>query len=163
MKLYELTDDIKSLMALADSEELTTESIADTLEALNLELADKARAILQVRQELLNEVFCIDKEIERLEKLKRSPENNAERLTEYLKRNLETLAIDKLDCGTFKVTLRKPVKKLGIVDESKVPDEFWVVVPETKRIDRRALLAVAKEACLDYAPVIDSERSLQIR
>jgi hypothetical protein len=163
MKLYELTDDIKGLMALADSEELTPEMIADTLEALESQFEDKARAILQVRQEMLNEVYNIEQEIKRLEKLKTAPQNNADQLTEYLRSNMETLHKDKIDCGTFKVTLRKPMKKLGMVDEASVPAKYWVEVPATRKIDRRALLSAAKEHELDYAPLVDGARSLQVR
>ena len=163
MKLYEITEEMKAVQALVDSGDMTDEMVADTLEALSGEFEDKARAVLMVRQGILADVAGVDKELERLNKLKTAYNNDAERLVDYLKTNMLRLEKDKVDLGIFKLTLRKPIKKLAEVDESKVPDQFFQIIPEQKKLDKRALLAAVKAVETDCAELTDSERSLQVR
>jgi len=164
MKLYEITNDMRELQALVDSEELTPEMIADTMEALDIQFKDKALAALKVRQHLLAEAAEIDKEIARLASLKAVPENNANRITEYIKNNMLALEADKLDLGLFKVTLKKASKKLGQIDEATIPSIYWTIVPETKKLDKRMLLKAAKDSDgLEGVELIDSERALTIK
>lgn len=163
MKLYEITEDIKGLQALADTEELSQESIADTMEALDIQYEEKVEGCLYVRQQLLAEASMIDSEIERLVNLKKAPENNAQRLTDYIKGSMLSLEKDKLDLNLFKVTLRKPIKKLGEIDEDKIADKYWAEVPATRKLDKRALLKDAKISKILGVQVIDSERSLLIK
>lgn len=163
MKLYEITEEMKELQALVDNEELTAEMIADTMEAMQCEFAEKARACLKVRENLLSDVSSIDSEIVRLQSLKKCPTNSIDRLTDYLKRNMEETGQDKLDLGVFRLTLRKPTKQLGMIDESKVPDDYWTVIPEAKKLDRKKLLSDAKENHFDFVELVDSSRALLIK
>ncbi len=77
MRLYEISEDMKSLQALVDDGEMTAVMIGDTMDGLNIAFKDKATAALKVRQHLLADVAAIELEIERLTKLKTAPENNA--------------------------------------------------------------------------------------
>lgn len=163
MKLYEITEEMKELQALVDSEELTAEMVADTMEAMQCEFNEKAVACLKVRQNLLADVADIDREVERLTALKKSPLNGIDRITDYLKRNMTETGQDKLDLGVFRVTLKKPTKQLGMIDETKVPADYWTVIPESKKLDKRKLLADAKENHFDFVELVDSSRALIIR
>ena len=91
MKLYEITNDLRELHALAESGELTEEMIADTVEGLDMQFEDKARGVLIVRSQMLSNVDVISAEIDRLTALKKSAANSAERLTDYLKMNMLAL------------------------------------------------------------------------
>ena len=163
MKLYEITEEMRSLQALADTGELTLEMIGDTMDSLECMFEKKAEAALMVRQGMLAEVAGIDSEIERLEALKAAPMASAVRLVEYIKSNMLALNKDRANLGLFKLTLRKPTDKLGDIDEAKVPSQFWVTVPESKKIDKRALLAYAKVNEMDGVVLAKSDRSLTIK
>lgn len=163
MKLYEITEEMKAVQALVDRGDMTDEMVADTLEALSGEFEDKARAVLMVRQGILADVAGVEKELERLNKLKTACNNDAERLADYLKNNMLRLEKDKADLGIFKLTLRKPARKLGEIEEWKIPEQFFTVIPESKKLDKRALLAAVKAGETDCVELIDGERSLQIR
>ena len=163
MKLYEITNEMRELQSLADTGELTLEMIADTMDSLECMFEKKAEAALMVRQGMLAEVAGIDSEIERLEALKAAPMASAVRLVEYIKSNMLALNKDKANLGLFKLTLRKPTDKLGDIDEAKVPSQFWVTVPESKKIDKRALLAYAKVNEMDGVVLAKSDRSLTIK
>jgi hypothetical protein len=163
MKLYEITNDMRELQALAENGELSAEDIADTLEGLEGAFDAKAEAALKVRQSMLGDVAAIDKEISRLVDLKKAPENSAERLSEYIKSNMMALDKDKIDLGVFKLTLKKSSVKLGSIDESKVPAEFWALIPESFKVDKRALLKAAKESPIDGVELGESSRALIIK
>ncbi len=163
MKLYEITENMKGLQRLAESGELDEQTLADTMEGLDAEFKDKAKAVLQVRQSMLADVATIEKEIDRLISLKMAPNNAAERLSKYLRDGMLLTGTDKMDLGLFKVTLKKASKKLGSIDESKVNESFFTVVPETVKLDKRALLAAAKLEAIDGVELIESERALMIK
>mgnify|MGYP003645216000 FL=1 len=166
MKLYEITGSMTGLQALADTEELTDEMIADTMDGLKMAFSEKAKGVLQVRQSLLGEAEMIDAEIARLAGMVDSIWANARGLEKYLKNNMLSGQIDKLDLGLFKVTLRKSGKKLGEIHEELVPDEYFNIipaVPATQKLDKRALLAAAKVHHVDGVLLVDSERALVIK
>jgi hypothetical protein len=163
MKLYELTNQTRELQAMADSGELSQEDISDTMGGLDIQFEEKVEAVLMVRQSMLAEVVAIDNEIARLNDLKKSPANSAIKLADYIKNNMLSLSKDKVDSGLFKVTLKKPGIKLGDIDESKISPEYFTVVPETKKLDKRMLLKDAKTLPIDGVELIESERALLIK
>ena len=163
MKLYEITESMAGLQALADTEELTEEMIADTMDGLKASFSDKAKAVLQVRQSLLGEAKMIEAEMDRLGKMLDSIGLSADRLEWYLKANMLATETDKLELGLFKVTLKKAGVKLGEVREEFVPSEFFTAIPATKKLDRRALLAAAKVHHVDGVLLVDAERGLVIK
>ncbi len=163
MKLYEITDNMRELQAMADTGELLEGDIMDTMNGLDCEFNLKAEAVLKVRQSMIGEIANIDREVARLIELKKAPENSAQRLVDYVKSSMLVLGKDKLDLGVFRVTMKKATVKLGSVDESKISPEFWKVVPETKKLDRRMLLSSAKESAIDGVELVDSERALLIK
>jgi len=163
MRLFDITEDMKGLLDLVEKGEFSLEEVTDTLEGIQAELDDKCRAVLNVREMLLGDVATIDAEIERLKALRKAPANGAERLSESLKSTMLALGEDKMNLGTFKLTLRKPMKKIGDVDESRVPDSYFTVIPESRKLDRKALLADLKSGDTDCCELVDGERSLMIR
>lgn len=163
MKLYEITDNMRELQAMADTGELSAEEIKDTMDLLGVEHGEKVEACLKVRQSMLGEISAIDNEIERLTSLKKSPEKTAAHLLDYIKESMISLGKDKLDLGVFKVTLRKATRQLGEIDESKIPDIFFTTIPESKKLDKKALLKSAKESSVAGVELKDSARSLLIK
>ena len=163
MKLYELANDFAELERLVDSGEFTHEHVADTLEGIELSIDEKITALLKIRQQCLANAKSLDDEATRVINLCKSQESKAESISEYIKLNMLKLNRDKIDLGLFKLTLRKATKKLGDIDESKIGDAFFVTVPESKKLDRRALLSAAKSKPIDGVELVDSERSLTVK
>ena len=163
MKLYEITNDMREIHAMIESGELTDDMVADTMDGLNGQFEDKARASLKVRQSLMGDIQAVDYEIERLTKLKKSLQGNCEWLLNYIKMNMEVTGKDKLDLGIFKVTLRKPTMQLGEFKEDQIPSTFFKTIPESRRLDRKALLDAVKSGEMVGVQLIDSKRSLTIK
>lgn len=163
MRLFDIAEEMKGLQSLVDSGEMTANDIKDTLEGVEASFDDKCRATLKVRQALLGDVAAIDNEIARLNELKKAPQNSADRLAEYLKDTMIAVEKDKLDLGIFRVTLRKASMQLGSVDESKIPEMYFQHIPETKKLDKRALLAAVKNGDTDCVKLIEGKRGLVIK
>ena len=163
MRLYDIAQEYNQLLQLVDNGELTAEMVADTLESINAEFDAKALNCMMVVAQLDSDSSGIDGQIARLKMLKSSIDSSRENLVEYVKAGMLAVDKDKLDLGLFKLSIRKATVQLGAVDESKVPAKFWVTIPESKRLDRAALLAVRKLEEIEGVELGESKRSLQIK
>lgn len=163
MKLYEIKDEYRGLLSLAEDGELTAEAIADTLEAIEAEFTDKARSCVMVLKELEAGASAAKAESERLKALADSRAAQAERLKEYIADNMKAIEKDKLDLGIFALTLKKAAPVVDVLDESVIPERFFVTVPETKRLDKRALLADLKDGEIPGAALKDGKCALIIK
>lgn len=162
-KLYEMTG---ALLALQESEinEENEQAVIDTLEAVEMEFNDKSVAIVKMVQNLdKTMVSPIDDEIKRLQARKKAIQNRQDSMREYLKRNMVASGITKIDCPLFSITLRKPMKKVFIEDEKKLPDDLLNVktsiTPDKAEIAR--ILKAGGE--VDGAKLVDGEPSLLIK
>ena len=163
MKLYEITGNMRELQAMVDSGEMTLEMINDTMSGLEISFDLKVEACLRVRQELMGDAVKAQAEIDRLTTLKGSAQKEAEKLTEYVKSNMQLLKLGKVNAGLFKASLRTPSKKIGDVDESKIPSKFFTIVPESRKLDKRALLSAAKNKPIDGVQLIDGNVNLIVK
>jgi hypothetical protein len=163
MKLYEISEEFKELEALIDSGELTKEQAADTLDAIEVEFEEKIKNCLFIRQQYLADAAAYSAEIDRLSALKSDAESKADNLLNYVKINMLKLGKDKMKAGVFWLTLRKPTKKLGGIDESIIPEKYFDEVPATKKLNKRLLLSDAKKTDIEGVNLIDSERSLTVK
>lgn len=163
MKLYDIAQEYNQLLQLVDGGELTAEMVKDTLESINAEFDAKALNCMMVVAQLDSDSAGIDGQIARLKMLKKSVDDSRDNLAEYIKEQMIAINKDKLDLGLFKLSIRKATIQLGVVDESKVPDKFWVTIPESKRLDRTLLLAARKIEEIEGVELGESKRSLQIK
>ena len=125
MKLYELTDQLKGLQQLADTDESI--DITDTLQALEGEFSLKADGIAKVLAIIDGDTETVDAEIERLKQLKSAKVARKEKLKDYLRMNMEAADIKKIQCPLFTITLVEGREIATVTDESKLPDEYVTV------------------------------------
>lgn len=163
MKLYQITEEFKALNSLYENGEIDAETLADTLAGVSASFEDKVRNCLMIRAEMEKDAQGIQAEIDRLKKLQSSNDKSIENLENYIKHNMASFGNDKLDLGMFKVTLRAPTKAVSVVDESKIPAQFWRVIPESKAVDKNALSAALKLGEVEGAELIEGKRALIIK
>lgn len=163
MKLYEIKDEYQGLLQMVDDGELTAEDIADTLEAIDAQFDDKARQCVAMMKEIEGYASIAKAEADRLSGIAKQYQNSAERLKEYVRVNMEMTGKDKLALGIFNLTLKKPVQVAAVVEETKIPQSFFKVIPETKQLDKRELLAALKLGPVDGAKLEDGKRALLIK
>lgn len=163
MKLHELTGQYLALLELAEDESIDPEVIRNTMEGLDGELEEKADACASIIFQLDGNIEMVDKEIQRLEKKKKAMKYNQR----YIKSNLETFMIQvgkkKFKTDLFSFGIQKNAPSLDIIDETKIPEEYFI--PQDPKLDRKRLLADIKanpEKAAAYAGLKQTE-SLRIR
>lgn len=124
MTLYELTEDYKRLLTMAETEELDDEALMDTLEGIQGEIEAKADGYAMVIAELNADLDKIDKEIARLNERAKVIENNKERLKAKLFGAMDATGNTKFKTDLFSFSIitnggKQPIKITG-----DVPSDF---------------------------------------
>ena len=131
MKLYELTDAYAELAALLDeceSEEEAAQLWAQ-MDEIGASIAEKADNYARFLRNKQTEVDGLCKEIERLQKRKRSAENQIEQLREHMKFAMGVAGATEIRTALGKWTVRKNAPRVEVLDESEVAPEFFEPQP----------------------------------
>lgn len=164
MKLYEIANNYQQILQLAEAGELDEQTAKDTLESISGEFGEKAKNCMMIVRQLESDSAGIKSEIERLKALQLQTEKAAESLKDYIKYGMETVSIDKLDLGIFKLTLKAPTKAVEVTDTALIPGEYWRVVPETKAVDKSLIATMIKTGKeIPGAKLVDGKRALLIK
>lgn len=124
MTLYELGEDYKRLLVMAEDDDIDEETLKDTFEALTGEIKVKADGYAKVMVELKGDLDTINAEIERLKKRAETIDNNIARMNNLLKSVMEATNNTefKTDLFTFKVVTNGGLRPIKITGD--VPSEF---------------------------------------
>ena len=141
--LFNLTDSYLKVKRM-EEEGADTETVIDTLNAIESAIKDKVENHHGFIKQLEGEIQTINTEQKRLVDLKRSKVNLIDRLKQNLIAALEATGSERIQTDTVIVSLRNNAYTLDIQDESNIPMEFVEEVVERK-IDKRALLQYVKE------------------
>lgn len=163
MKLYELNMAFITVREMFEDGDIDQQAFTDTIEQIDIDIEEKIKNCVIMMREHESNLQRLKDEIARLEKLAKSEQAAAEWLEGYISQSMEATEKDNLDLGIFKLTLKKAAKKTNILDESKIPSDFWVTIPETKQLDKKSLLAALKIAPIEGAELADGKRALQVR
>lgn len=160
MKLYEITGEILELLMMAEDLELDQKMIRDTMEGLDFEFEEKAEAYAKVVKTLEMDIAGLDEEIQRMTKRKATIKNNIDRLKRSLEGAMIATGKRKFKTPLFGFGIQKNPPSLNVLDESKIPEEFWI--EQQPKLDKKAALAYVKENKVDWAELSQTE-SLRIR
>lgn len=138
--LFELTAQFKDLLALADSDELPPEFIADTLSGLEGEIQDKSVAIakfilsLEANSEAISEASkAMAKRAERLQR-------RADSIRAYLLFQWQSLDMRKLETPELRISRRNNPVAVQVQYEAEIPAKYWVQPdPPPLRLDKKAI------------------------
>ena len=130
-KLYELTEAYVELLSqIEDCEsESEEEQIIILLNQISDDIARKADAIARMVRILTAETEGYDVEIKRLQKHKKTTDNMIQRLKDHIMFSMGVAGATELHTTIGKWRIQKNPPKAVIVDESKVPEEFYVEQP----------------------------------
>ncbi|PUF85783.1 MULTISPECIES: siphovirus Gp157 family protein [unclassified Geobacillus] len=159
MKLYELTENYAKLLEMA--EEMDTDAIVDTLEALQEAIEDKAENIAKLIRNLEADVKVIRDEEKRLAERRQVIENKVERLKTYLQEQLEIAGIDKVKRPTITVAIQKNPPSVDIIDETLIPEDFFI--PQPAKIDKKSILERLKNGEEVPGVVLKQTKGVRIR
>lgn len=161
-KLYELTGQLKDLNDMADDPEMA-QAVTDTLEGLNMEIAEKAEKIMHVIANRDGDIAAIDREIDRLTVRKRQLNNFQDGLKDYLRHNMEAMEIKKIECPLFTITLAAG-RDVAIVDDVDALSDEYVKVKTTVQPVKADILKALKDGVeVTGAHIEKSKSSIRIK
>ena len=155
--LYSLTEAGIKLKTLIEDE---TE-LQEYLDGLDIQLKDKARDILFVMKEYEGYTDSIDKEIKRLQNLKKSYTGNIDRLKNYIEFNMKRGDIEKIETDLVTFALRKTPGKLIVDDKTQIPKEY-IIIKEVKSVDTMAIKRALKYRTVEGVH-LESDKKLTIK
>lgn len=162
--LREIAFDYMQFLDFAEDPDTDPEAIKDTFEGLDGALEDKADAYARVLQELGGKSIILDAEIERLQKKKKTIENNITYMKKILQETMELTGKEKFktDYFAFSIATNPPQVLMNEnVSLDDLPLEY--LKPQPPKIDKEAIkkdLKAGKD--LSFATLIQT-RSLRIK
>ncbi len=163
MKLYEITEQHKNLLKLADESEDMAIAVADTMESIEGDFDDKSISLIHVVHNMDADVVAIDIEINRLTARKKSITKKQNSMIEYLRINMEASDISKISCPLFTITLAKGRDIVQIDDESKIPTDYINMTMVEKPMKKEILSALKNGEIIEGCSMVKSSTSVRIK
>ena len=138
--LYTLTKDFESLMELEEPDEI--DNALTVIVAGQIE--QKAENVCKFIKMLDTTAELFKAEEERIRGARKVMENKAERIRDYMKQALLNANIDKVNAGTFKVSVGLSPGSIAIDDLASIPPRFLTVIPEQYQPDKTAIKTAIK-------------------
>ena len=165
MTIYELTDQYRQLLELAEDPDTDITVFQDTMEGLEEEIEEKAENYGRVIRELEGRAAALDAEIERMTKLKVAAKRSIMWMKEALQFAMEGTGKTKIKTDHFAFTVatnggKQPMYVSDRIED--IPEEFRTYPePVPNRDAIRAALEAGQE--LKFAELQERGRSLRIR
>lgn len=142
MKLYEITEQLRELMAMDD---VPAEQLQDTLDLVNEEFEQKAEQVAAFIRELSLDSEGYKAEIERLSDRKKAIDNKIESMKDYLRVNMQSADMTKIKGKLFTITLGAPTETVYVADSALLPDDLVYIKREPNKTDIKAQLKSGAE------------------
>ena len=156
MQLYELTEIYLNLKDM-DIEE---GDLNAALENIDDEIETKANNIAKVLRDFDGDIEALKFEEERLAKKRKAIENRQKQLKEYLQNAMLVLDKRKFKTDLFSFNIQKNAPSLKIIDESKIPDDYYKI---EKKLNKNDLKEAVKNGLFEDAAELVQTESLRIR
>lgn len=118
MTLFELTGEYLELLNLAEDDEIGSEAIQDTLEAIQGEIEIKADNIACVIKMLKAEEAALKNEAKSLSERAKSKFSKREKLIEYLHQQMNAIGKVKIETTRNAISIRKSPPAVKVHDEA---------------------------------------------
>lgn len=125
--------------------EIDKQAYTDTIDALQLELADKLDAIAWLIDDTEKDIAVYESEIQKLAEVKKERDKakaRVDRLKEYLGYIVANSGTAKVRTDKHVYSKRKS-QTVSFLDETLIPDDYW---KETVKIERKPAKAEIKKA-----------------
>jgi hypothetical protein len=142
MKLYEITEQLRELMAMDD---VPAEQLQDTLDLVNEEFEQKAEQVAAFIRELSLDSEGYKAEIDRLSDRKKAIDNKVDSMKDYLRVNMQAADMTKIKGKLFTITLGAPTETVYVADSELLPDDLVYIKREPNKTDIKAQLKSGAE------------------
>lgn len=143
--LYELSNDYRELLTLADSGDIPADVIRDTLEGLQGDIQAKAVNVAKFALSLDATADSIEAAAKAMQERANRVRKRSEQIRAYLLFNMQATNIPKIECPEFTLAVRKTPEAVQIMETAVIPPEYMVQPPApAARPDKAALKAALK-------------------
>ncbi|MBL7575546.1 virus Gp157 [Peptoniphilus asaccharolyticus DSM 20463] len=156
MKLYELTNIYNSLLDM----DLEGDELKAHLTNIEDAIEEKADGIAKVLKTMDAEAIALKDEETRLAEKRKALENRSKNLKAYLQEQMLLVDKKKIKTTLFSFNIQKNAPSLKIIDESKVPEEFFII---ERKLNKTELKNAVKDGLYADAATLESSESLRIR
>ena len=156
MTLYEMTDNYKAVLEMAQNPDIDEQAIKDTLEAIQGDIKEKADGYAKVIKELDWETDKLTAEIKRLTDRKNAIQNNKAYMKQILKEAMIATGNLKFRTDLFSFNIQKNPPALVVDDEKAIPQEY--LISQEPKVDKKAIIDFIKNGNdVPYAHIEQSE------
>lgn len=137
--LYELSAEYQRVLSLLDDPDADPAALEQELDGLAGQIQIKAGAIAGLIRQF--EAFSDMRKMEaqRMKALADADARKADRLRDYLLRNMQAVGAERIDTKAFRLSLRANPPSVQVLEEPLVPAEYIRTVTTTS-VDKRAIL-----------------------
>lgn len=160
--LYELTADFMTLLEMAEDPDTDPEVLQGTMEALSMDIEDKADGYAKVIRQMEADAAACDAEAKRLRNKKLTMEARIKRMKENLQDTMEVTGKRKFKTPLFSFSVQKnpPSLVLDQVDTGMIPGEY--LIPQEPKVDTAKMKADLKNG-LDLTGIAHLESGYSLR
>lgn len=127
-------------------------------------LAERVQSLLDDRDDALALAASIDERMKQMRERKERLKDTADSLLRQIANALEAEGMPSLRLPEATVSLKQVPPSVEITDEDAVPPSYWRVKPETRELDKKALLEDLKQGVIvDGAMLSNGGTTVQIR
>lgn len=130
------------------------------LENIDDEIETKADNIAKVLRDFDGDIEALKSEEERLAKKRKAIENRQKQLKKYLQNAMIVLDKRKFKTDLFSFNLQKDAPSLKILDESKIPEDYYKI---ERKLNKNDLKEAVKNGLFEDAAELVQTESLRIR
>ena len=146
-KLYEITSQYAALMGLiAEKDGEIGEGEQIVLGELQDELNTKVENIAKLIKNLESDRDAFKNEADRLYNRARSTENRVKWLKDYVKNEMLRMNVRDVKGEILTVRIRPSQPSCIVLNEGAIPPQYWRVIPETREVDKKAIIDRYKTA-----------------
>ncbi|MDO4649186.1 MAG: siphovirus Gp157 family protein [Eubacteriales bacterium] len=141
--LFELKNEYEYLYQMAtECGPEDAEIFADTMEAIQGEIEEKADGYAYVIAQIEGDRETIKAEIARLTQRQKALEANGRKMKEHLQQTMVATGNRKFKTATHSFSIQKNPVSVKIDNEAEIPDEF--MVPQEPKVNKKAIAAFLK-------------------
>ncbi len=154
--LYDLTNDFKTVLEMAQDPEIDPQSIADTLEMIEGDIEYKADGYAKVLKELNADIEKLSVEIKRLTERKSAIANKIDTMKSMLTYAMNVTGKTKFKTDLFSFNVQKNPPSLVVDSIEKIPQEY--LIPQEPKVDAKAIKDLINSGVsVDYAHLEQTE------
>lgn len=140
--LYEITENMSNLRALFEAEEIDEQTLADTMESLNADMAEKTDGYGAYIADLNAEIEGCKIQIARLTANKKRAESTIDRLKNNLYEAMRAAGQKKIKGALFTARIQKSRASVRVPDAKVIPEEY--LIPQEPKVDKDAIYKAFK-------------------